>query len=255
MLSQADQIQPRVTVGSGRGRQCHQGELDQITRYPYWELFGTLTFKGSVVPTSGVRYKMAFAFLRESARLAKTSFSRLVWVLRDEQGEMTQRDHFHFLQGGARFPLNPSTNFRVMALWERVGGGHARCAIYNRELAGAEYVSKCLSGEGTKAAHQYELDKFGWTERPPILSASLVRYLAAQQRRDQRRAGTAQAVTVLGEQHGPAVTRHPVISTPDGNGPRGPETDKPRHSLIEHSSLLWKLGRHPYGCDQGGHGG
>jgi hypothetical protein len=239
----------KTAIGAGLtgGRQVHQGELDQITRFPYWEFFGTTTFPGVVCPSQGRRYKDAFAFLRGMASLAGLDFSRLFWVLRDEQGETTGRAHFHWLIGGTRLPLTKTSNFRIMWKSEEMTGGMARCAVYNRELAGAAYVSKCLSGEGTKGAHLYELDKFGWTERPPILSQSLVRFLLARERAAGSRSRTPQVVSTR-EGDGTAITRERSTRT---NGGVVAKADKPRE-IIEASSLLYRLGRHPYGVGRGG---
>ncbi len=229
-------------------------ELELITRYPSWCNFGTLTFKGSAAPSDAVRYKLAFAFLRAVAVLGKQPFSRLIWVLRDELGEITSRPHFHVLLGRTHLPLNPSTNFRLMSGWEKIGGGIARMSIFNRALAGAEYVTKCLSGESARGASQYELDKFGWTERPPILSDSLRDYLKRASVVGARPGGTVQVPGAEGNRVRP-ITGHPITSTSDGLRPRGRANDKPHGDLMERSSLLWRLGRHAYGSDRNGHRG
>jgi hypothetical protein len=251
MSIQADHKTRFGTVSTRK--HSHATELELITRYPHWEFFGTLTFKGDVAPTSRVRFKSAFAFLRESARLGGQDFSRLVWVLRDEQGEKTGRAHFHYLLARSRLALNPSSNFRLMHLWEkRIGGGYSRCAVFNRALAGAEYVTKCLSGEGALEAHAYELDKFGWTERPPILSHSLTSHLSRITRRSGA-IGTDRESSAFGEERGRSTTGHPITGTGDGTGRRRPGADKPNEGLFDQTSFFHRLGRHPYGPDRKGH--
>lgn len=245
--------QSTTRFGLATGRVATHPELELITRYPTWCQFGTLTFLGKAAPSHGFRRKMAFAWLRTMATMADLDFSRLIWCLRDEQGEKTGRHHFHVLLGRTRLPLSPGTNFRLMAAWERLGGGMARVKTFNRSLAGAEYVSKCLSGESTRGESAYELDKFGWTEHPPELSHSLRDYLNRRTLCERRSGGTVREPDREGD---------PVRSTTGHLAPahamKPPAragTDKPRHSLIERSSLLWSLRRHPYGCDRSGHGG
>ncbi len=235
------------------GRVATHPELELITRYPSWCQFGTLTFLGKATPSHGCRRKMAFAWLRTMATMADLDFSRLLWCLRDEQGEKTGRHHFHVLLGRTRLPPGPTTNFRLMAAWERLGGGMARVKTFNRSLLGAEYVSKCLSGESTRGESAYELDKFGWTESPPELSHSLREYLGRRTLCERPPGGTPQGPGREGSPVRPKtgdLTLAHVLKPPGRAG-----TDKPRGRLIERSSLLWKLSRHPYGCDRSGHRG
>lgn len=234
----------QMRLGLASGRTAVHPELELITRYPSWCQFGTLTFEnaGGVAPSQGFRYKLAFAWLRAVAGMAGLDFSRLLWVLRDELGENTLRAHFHVLLGRTHLPLNPSTNFRLMAAWERLGGGMARVKTFNRSLAGAEYVSKCLSGESTRGESSYELDKFGWTDRPPILSHSLVEYLARRTLCGAAPVTTPRGSSGVGESSGRPITRDVLT------GNRDRRAGQPaRLGLHELSSLLWRFGRHPYG--------
>lgn len=246
--------QNTTRFGMATGRVATHPELELITRYPSWCQFGTLTFIGKAPPSHGCRRKMAFAWLRTMATMADQDFSRLIWCLRDEQGEITGRHHFHVLLGRTHLPLSPATNFRLMAAWERLGGGMARVKTFNRSLAGAEYVSKCLSGESTRGESAYELDKFGWTESPPELSHSLREYLARRTLCERRPGGTLQ-----GPDTGKGSRVRPVTGDPSPaqvlKPPARAGTDKPRECLIEQSSLLWKLGRHPWGLGRSGHRG
>ena len=246
------QVDQSVKFGTASGRVGNHPELEQITRFREWCIFGTLTFIGKAAPSQRKRYHMAFAFLRWVADLGKQDFSRLFWVLRDEQGETTGRAHFHVLLGRTRLPSSVSLNFRLMAGWEKLGGGIARASTYNRSLAGAEYVTKCLSGESTLEASSYELDKFGWTERPPILSNSLQDYLKRGTVVGSRSGRTPQVKTSEGDGC-LAITGDRITGKCDGRGPRGPGTGKPSEGLIEQSSLLWRLGRHAYGPNRNGH--
>lgn len=150
------------------------GEIDIMTRFRDWEFFGTLTFRG-YVPRESVRAKMGFGYLYRVARLAGVQFSQLAWVLRAEQGEIGGRHHFHYLLSRTNMPLTVSSNFRLMKLWEQMGGGMARVHVFDRLLCGPEYIGKCLSGVGTVAGDFYESSKFGLTAEHPIISKSVLK--------------------------------------------------------------------------------
>jgi hypothetical protein len=103
---------------------------------------------------------MWFALSRETAHAFRVYFPDLHWVLRCEDGEITGRAHLHFLLGD---PINHTTisqRFAMMSRWEGLGGGMARCRVYEPRLAGVDYVCKCLGGESS-GANVYELGKFG----------------------------------------------------------------------------------------------
>ena len=155
----------------------NRGELDIITRYPFWQFFGTLTFKGGVAPRLERSKGRAMGLLFRASGLAEVPFASVVWALRPEEGEITHRGHFHYLLGSSGMPRTTSSCFILKNLWERAcKGGMSRVYLYDASLHGAEYVVKCLHSERTAAATIYEVAKFGWTKQPPELSVSLRRY-------------------------------------------------------------------------------
>lgn len=167
----------------------HHGELELIVRFPAWEFFGTLTFAGRVPPQRKARAFATNYFFRV-AKCVGVGFSSLVWVLREEVGEMGGRRHFHFLLAGSRLPLTLAGCAILKRVWERVGRGRgfADVKVYDRALNGAGYVTKCLSGVATPGGASYEVRKFGASEEPPILSRSLlVRLHRMMERKDRNR--------------------------------------------------------------------
>ncbi len=141
-----------------------------------WQLFGTLTFKSERLPER-VRLAMWFAYARQTGKRLGVKFHRLLWCLRQEQGEIGGRRHFHYLM--AELPheqLCPALNFELMALWQSLGGGWARVARYRNDLDGVGYVLKGL-GYASEAEQHYEMRKFGSQRCHLILSNSVWRTL------------------------------------------------------------------------------
>ena len=128
-----------------------------------WQFFGTLTFKRADMPGSQ-RAKMVFALLRKIVQPIHVHWDKLLWVLRLEEGEITQRKHFHLLIGGLPEHLVTKARcFIIMHTWEGLGGGMARVRMYNPRLAGVDYVTKCLgweAGRTLEGANRYEVEKF-----------------------------------------------------------------------------------------------
>ncbi len=138
-----------------------------------WQLFGTFTFKDDVMSTAR-RFNMFFAWLRESAKQFRVYFPDLPWCLRMEDGEMTNRRHFHFLLAGfpAQF-IHLTTCYWMAHKWEELGGGMARIRIFNPALTGVGYITECLSEPGS--GDLYEFDKFGLKSCELTLSKALLR--------------------------------------------------------------------------------
>ena len=141
-----------------------------------WQLFGTLTFKSERLPQR-VRASMWFALLRKIGKRLEVKFPRLLWCLRQEQGEISGRRHFHFLIAGLpQAALCPSLNFEIMSLWQVLGGGWARDAMYRHDLDGVSYMLKGL-GYASLAEQNYEMKKFASQHCDLILSDSFWRTL------------------------------------------------------------------------------
>lgn len=171
---------------SGLGRGCALGrdpliscmetpEAFHIGRIG-WQLFGTLTFKSERLPER-VRLALWFALARQTGKRLSVKFPRLLWCLRQEEGEIGGRRHFHCLMAGLpTAQLCPSLNFELMALWQKLGGGWARVMRYRDDLDGVGYVLKGL-GYASQAEQNYEMRKFGSQHCHLILSNSVWREL------------------------------------------------------------------------------
>lgn len=125
-----------------------------------WDLFGTLTFN----PARGVRrsggWSMAWGLMRDAAEIVQRPYGQLLITMRSELGEVGGRFHLHFLLGGTRSENLTTLSYQIRHAWG-TRGGFACIRVYDRSLAGAAYVAKCLSSAG---ANQYELGKFGGAE-------------------------------------------------------------------------------------------
>jgi len=119
-----------------------------------WDLFGTLTFKGDV-PRPQKMYSFAWRHMRHAAELSAQPYGKLLIALRYELGEMNGRPHFHYLLGGTNTRNAITLGFRMAYQWKGMHGGHGVIRQYDRALAGASYVAKCLGG-----ANAYEQNKF-----------------------------------------------------------------------------------------------
>ena len=116
-----------------------------------WQLFGSWTFKSANL-TDRVRHSMWMSFVREVENAARVPYHRLLWCCRRERGEQTNRLHFHSLIGGLpQRRVHKGTCFQFMRIWECVGGGHARCRVFNSDAESPDhaivYPLEGLSGE------------------------------------------------------------------------------------------------------------
>ena len=82
---------------------------------------------------------MWFKLARKVAKWHGVHFHRLLWALRQEPGEIGGRLHFHALIGGLpSYAVSVPTCFSIMAAWERLGGGLARCREFDRTRNGPD---------------------------------------------------------------------------------------------------------------------
>jgi len=139
-----------------------------------WAWFATLTFADDVnrpgrPPSEKRRYHMLFAWLRYVACFSRGDtrakrWASLLWVVRHEEGEISERPHFHVLIGGIpKGFINPSTRFKLSHRWsEIIKGGFCDVRAYNNALPGVEYVLKGLRGQGYSlaGANAYEVSKY-----------------------------------------------------------------------------------------------
>ena len=109
-----------------------------------WDFFATLTFAGNV-PRTQIAYGLAFRWLQELAKAGGVPYKRLLIALRGEEGEENGRFHFHSLVGGTATRNYHTLLHQAEHLWKiQTGGARVEVRQYDRSLAGAEYVCKCL---------------------------------------------------------------------------------------------------------------
>ena len=148
-----------------------------------WDLFATLTFAGRTVLQPKIAYGLAFRWLQELAKKCGRPYNRLLIALRGEEGEENGRFHFHCLVGGTLTRNYHTLLHQAEWLWKiQTGGARVDVRQYDRSLAGAEYVVKCLG------ANTYELNKFSFANLV-TLSSSIFRLIAAMDRVYERRRG------------------------------------------------------------------
>lgn len=133
-----------------------------------WDVFATYTFKNPL-PIERRCWRLIWRHLHEASQSFGRPYSKLLIALRSERGEVGDRFHFHLILGGSG-----SSNFHSMSHWlahewARLTQGHAEVRPWDPQLAGADYLEKCLGG-----GNLYELGKFNKADRLE-LSASVFR--------------------------------------------------------------------------------
>ena len=147
-----------------------------------WDVFATMTFAGNV-PRTSIAYGLAFRWLQETAKICRVPYNRLLIALRGEEGEFKGRFHFHCLVGGTATRNYHSLTHQMEHLWKiSTGGARVEVRQYDRALASADYVCKCLG------ANQYELNKYSFANSV-TLSASVIRLITAIDASGERRGG------------------------------------------------------------------
>lgn len=146
-----------------------------------WDVFASLTFKNPL-PSERVRWKLAWGHLNAAARSLRVPYPKLLIALRSEHGELGDRPHFHYLLGGTGAKSNLGLAFWLGAEWRKLTGSHAEIRPYDRRLAGADYVEKCLDIDG---GNFYELAKFNRADRLE-LSASVFKRIELSLRQCER---------------------------------------------------------------------
>ena len=150
-----------------------------------WDFFATPTFAGTV-PKPQIAYGLAWRWLQELAKKCGRPYNRLLIALRGEEGEETGRFHFHCLVGGTAARNYHTLLHQAEHLWKvQTGGARIDVRQYDRSLAGADYVAKCLGGNA------YELGKYSLANTV-TLSSSIFRLIAAMDRVYERRGGDGQ---------------------------------------------------------------
>jgi hypothetical protein len=136
-----------------------------------WDFFATPSFKGTV-PHSNICYGLAFRWLQELAKRCGVPYKHFLIALRGEEGEKNGRFHFHCLVGGTATRNYHTLQHQAEWLWKiQSNGARVDVRQYDRSLAGADYVAKCLG------ANAYELNKYSFANTV-TLSASVIRLIA-----------------------------------------------------------------------------
>jgi len=145
-----------------------------------WQVWSGFSFVGVTPPVERIRVAMWFSCMREFTEALGLHFHSVLWCLRQERGETTHREHFHALIAGLPEQMvNLGTCFLLQKLWAQVGGGKAPVYLFDRSLAGIDYVCKCLgeAEESVLAGQIYESSKFGSKACELMLSDSLKKCL------------------------------------------------------------------------------
>ena len=119
-----------------------------------WQFFITHTYSNPI-PKRSVCVAWFWQFCREISEVCEVPYNRLLIALRCEYGEANGRFHLHSLVGGIPSCNMWSLRSRMIGSWKRLSGNaHLEVRLYDRSLAGADYICKCLG------ANAYELSKF-----------------------------------------------------------------------------------------------
>ena len=141
-----------------------------------WDFFATHTFKNPL-PRPYVRGSMFWRWCRDVSEISKIPYKNLLIALRGELGEIGARPHFHCLMGGVTTCNMMSLRSQMFRSWKIISGNaDADFRLYDRSLAGADYVCKCLG------ANAYEINKFSIAEETTLSDSviSLIRVLDAK---------------------------------------------------------------------------
>jgi hypothetical protein len=137
-----------------------------------WQFFCTFTMKdlnGKCPPLSHF-IKGWYSLIRHVEKKLVYAPKSLLWVLRVEKGELTQRTHLHCLIAGLHRPhINKSTCFFLMDTWEKGCGGISRVRTWEPGLDAVSYI--------TKPGNTYEQGKFGLQSCEVTLSPAADRFL------------------------------------------------------------------------------
>jgi hypothetical protein len=145
-----------------------------------WDFFTTHTFINPI-PKPYTRVAMFWRWASDVSKICKVPLKNLLIALRCEQGEVGARPHLHALVGAVTSCNKMSLRSQMFRSWKMIANnGDADFRLYNRSLAGADYVCKCL---GAKA---YEINKFSIAEET-TLSDSVITLIGLMDANSERR--------------------------------------------------------------------
>ena len=124
---------------------------------------------------------MFWRWASDISKACKVPLKDLLIALRCEQGEIGARPHLHALVGGVPSCNKMSLRSQMFRQWKIIANnGDADFRLYDRSLAGADYICKCL---GAKA---YEVNKFSLAEET-TLSDSVITLIGMLDANNERR--------------------------------------------------------------------
>ena len=141
-----------------------------------WQFFTTHTFKNPL-PKPYVRGSMFWRWCRDVSNFSGVPYKNLLIALRGEEGERGGRPHFHALICGLTTCNMFSIQSQMLRSWKIISGNaKGDFRVYDRSLAGADYICKCLG------ANSYEINKFSIAEETTLSDSviSLIRVLDAK---------------------------------------------------------------------------
>ena len=119
-----------------------------------WQFFITHTYTNPI-PKRYVCVAWFWQWCRQVSEFCEVPYNRQLIALRCEHGEANGRFHLHSLVGGIPSCNMMSLRSRMTRSWKTIANnGHLEVRLYDRSLAGADYICKCLG------ANAYELSKF-----------------------------------------------------------------------------------------------
>jgi len=139
-----------------------------LSRVP-WNVFGTLTFKGSVAPSEAAQVREALGFFRWVALLERKPIWTIVWALRIENGEAAGRLHLHPLimvtpSLLGYFHVGPGRKSIAAKSWQKLGRRNG-IARFRRISANGDSAVAYAVKESDAGADIYELAKTGRSDR------------------------------------------------------------------------------------------
>jgi hypothetical protein len=147
-----------------------------------WGFFTTHTYKNPL-PRQETRRAMYFRWAQEVSKISGVPYGRLLIALRCEHGEIGGRPHLHSLLGGVASCNIMTLRSQMFRAWKIIAGNaDADFRVYDRLLAGADYICKCLG------ANAYEVNKFSLAEET-TLSESVFRVVRTLDEMADRRCG------------------------------------------------------------------
>jgi hypothetical protein len=177
-----------------------------------WDYFTTHTFINPI-PKSYTRVAMFWRWASDISKACGVPLKDLLIALRCEQGEIGARPHLHALVGAVPGCNKMSLRSRMFRQWKIIANnGDADFRLYDRSLAGADYICKCLG------ANAYEVNKFSLAEET-TLSDSVITLIGmldanSERRYDELKRKERQVVKMAGHktEHRMGVSGLPAVS-------------------------------------------